>query len=126
MLERIITGALLVVAIIHLLPISGFAGASKLSSLYGIEIDTPNLEILLRHRAMLFGILGVFFAYAAFHAHLQPLALIAGFISVLSFFYLAYSVGEFNQAIQKVVVADVIALVALLIAAGLYLYQDSA
>lgn len=123
MSERIITGALLIVAIIHLLPLSGFAGVSRLSSLYGVEISDPNLEILMRHRSILFGVLGALFIYAAFQPPLQLIALIAGFVSVLSFFYLAYSVSGFNDAIQRVVIADVIALVALLIAAFFYLFQ---
>ena len=125
MLERVITAALLVVSVIHLLPITGFFGASKLSQLYGIDIADPNLEILMRHRAILFGILGVLFAYAAFQPKLQPLAFMIGFASVLSFFYLSYSVGGFNDAIRKVVIADIVALLALLIATTVYYYQKA-
>lgn len=125
MLERVITGALLIVAVIHLLPISGYLGISKLSSLYNINIDDPNLEILMRHRAMLFGILGGLFAYAAFQPNVQPVAFFAGFISVLSFFYLSYTVSDFNQAIKKIIIADVIALIALVIGAAVYVYRQS-
>jgi len=105
------------------LPIGGFVGASKLSSLYGINIDDPSLEILMRHRAILFGLLGAFIAYAAFQPQLQLLALIAGFVSVLSFFYLTFTVGGANAALQKVVVADVVALLALVVASCLYFYR---
>jgi hypothetical protein len=62
MFEKAITGLLLVVAAIHLVPITGFFGARQLSALYGIEVDSPDPEILMRHRAVRFGILGVFFA----------------------------------------------------------------
>ena len=62
MVERAISGLLLVVAVIHLLPIAGFVGVDRLGSLYGIEITDRNLEIMMRHRAILFGILGAFIA----------------------------------------------------------------
>ncbi|MGI9285120.1 MAG: phosphopantetheine adenylyltransferase [Pseudomonadales bacterium] len=121
--ERLIAGLLLVVAVIHLLPISGFLGAEKLSSLYGIEINNANLEILMRHRAMLFGILGGFFAYAAFAPAVQPMAFLAAVVSLSSFFFLSFSVGEFNDAIRKVVIADIVASVALFGAIVLYLLK---
>ena len=114
MTERWITGLMLIVAVIHLLPIGGFLGVERLNALYGIEVADRNLEILMRHRAVLFGILGAFFAYAAFHPSLQPLAFIAAGASLASFFYLAFATGEFNDAIRKVVVADVAATAALL------------
>ncbi len=123
MYERTITGLMLVVAVIHLLPISGFFGVERLASLYEIEITDGNLEILMRHRAMLFGILGVFLAYAAFKPAIQPIAFIAGFISVASFFFLSYSVGEFNDAIRKVIIVDIIASVSLLSAIVLYVVK---
>jgi hypothetical protein len=123
MYERTITGLMLVVAVIHLLPISGFFGVERLASLYEIEITDGNLEILMRHRAMLFGILGVFLAYAAFKPAIQPIAFIAGFISVASFFFLSYSVGEFNDAIRKVIFVDIIASVSLLVAIVLYVVK---
>ncbi len=120
MYERIITGLMLVVAVIHLLPISGFFGVERLATLYEIEITDSNLEILMRHRAILFGILGGFLAYAAFTPALQPIAFLAAFISVASFFFLSFSVGEFNDAIRKVVIADIVASVSLLGAIVLY------
>jgi len=123
MYERTITGLMLVVAVIHLLPISGFFGVERLTSLYEIEITDGNLEILMRHRAMLFGILGVFLAYAAFKPAIQPIAFIAAFISVSSFFFLSYSVGEFNDAIRKVIIVDIIASVSLLGAIVLYVVK---
>lgn len=125
MLERIISGSLLIVSIIHLLPITGMISASKLTLLYGVNIADPNLEILMRHRAVLFGILGVFFAFAGLQPSLQPIAFAIGFASVMSFFYLSISVGGFNQAIRKIHIADVAALIALLIALTAYLYKQT-
>ena len=83
---------LLVVGIIHILPLSGVLSAARLFELYGMTFDDPNLEILMRHRAVLFGLLGIFLICSAFMPSLQLPALIAGFLSVVSFLYLSYSV----------------------------------
>ncbi|MGB8222481.1 MAG: hypothetical protein WCF10_07830, partial [Polyangiales bacterium] len=89
MIARTITGLMLVVAVIHLVPIRGFFGAAQLEALYGIEVRDPNLVILMRHRAVLFGILGSFFVYAAFVPAVQPIAFLAASVSIASFFILA-------------------------------------
>lgn len=120
MYERIIAGLMLVVAVIHLLPITGFFGVERLTALYRIDIVDGNLEILMRHRAMLLGMLGAFFAYAAFQPAILPIAFLAAFISVVSFFILCFSVGEFNEAIRRVVIADIVASLSLLVAIVLY------
>ena len=124
MVERAISGLMLVVAVIHLLPITGFFGVDRLASLYGIEITDGNLEILMRHRAILFGILGAFFAYAAFNPALLPMAFIAAFASLASVFFLSLSVGDFSDSIRKVVVADVVASVCLMGSIVLYVVKN--
>lgn len=124
MRNRTITGSMLIVAVIHLLPLSGFFGGEHLASLYGITLQDPNLEILMRHRAILFAILGSFLAYAAFRPSLQPIAFVAAFMSISTFFYLAYAVGGFNAAIRKVVIVDAIAAIALAIAIIVYYSQQ--
>ncbi len=122
-MRHLITIMLVIVAIIHLLPLSGVAGSEKLSTLYGLDFSEPNLSILMRHRAVLFGVLGVFFAFAAFKPAYQPLALIAGFVSALSFLWLAWSTGNYNPQVARVFTADIIALACLLIAAIAYFYM---
>ena len=82
MVNRIITALLLVVAVIHMLPLSGFFGADRIIVLYGIDLVDPNIEILMRHRASLFGILGLFFGYAAFKPAVQPIAFVAALASL--------------------------------------------
>jgi hypothetical protein len=116
MIENAIKGLLLIVAVIHLLPVVGFFGTSSLQSLYGLEIHSPDLEVLMRHRAMLFGILGALFAYAAFHPPTRPVAYAAAAVSLLSFFYLAATVPNTTPAIRKIVIADLIATAALALA----------
>lgn len=105
------------VGIIHLLPLSGVLGPSRLAGLYGIPINEPNLEILMRHRAVLFGLLGVFLLYAAFRPSLQWIAILAGFISVSSFMVLAWSIGGYNAQLTTVFRVDIVALACLAVAA---------
>ena len=99
MMHMIISILLMIVAVIHLLPLSGVLSANRLTALYGISFDEPNLEILMRHRAVLFGLLCVFFIYAAFCVELQPIAFVAGFVSVISFILIANSVGDNNASV---------------------------
>jgi hypothetical protein len=61
--------------------------------------------------------LGAFLVYAAFRPELQAIALVAGFVSVVSFLAIAWSVGGYNAAIGRVVTADLVALLCLIIAA---------
>lgn len=121
-MRHLVTVMFVIVAIIHLLPLSGVIGSGKLSALYGLDFSEPNLSILMRHRAVLFGLLGGFFVFAAFKPVYQPLALIAGFVSLLSFLWLAWSTGNYNAQIARVFTADLIALACLVIAAITYFY----
>ena len=123
-MQKIITGLLIVVAVIHLFPITGVFGAERLWALYGLSLEEPNISILMRHRAILFGLFGLFFLYAAFKPALQPLAFIAGFTSVVSFIVLSWSVGAYNEAIGKVVRADMAAFISLLVAVVLYVISS--
>ena len=55
----LVPAMLILVGLIHLLPLSGVLGSERLASLYGLSFSEPNLAILMRHRAVLFGLLGV-------------------------------------------------------------------
>lgn len=122
-MRHLIAASLLVAAIIHLLPLAGVLGPERLSALYGIAFAESNLVLLMRHRAVLFGLLGVFLAIAAFRPAWRSAAFVAGFVSVVSFLVLAWSGGGYNAAIGRVVIADVVALVCLLIGGGMHLWQ---
>ncbi len=113
----VVSTALVLVALIHALPIVGVLGKAKLSQLYGIPVQEANLELLLRHRAVLFGLLATFLAYAAFRPELHRIALVAGFVSVISFLVLAHPTGSLNTALTTVVRADWVALVFLVVGA---------
>jgi len=119
-MRYLVSASLILAGIIHLLPLSGLLGADRLTALYGLDFSEPSLSILMRHRAVLFGLLGAFLVFAAFRPSLQPLAFIAAFVSVLSFLLLAWSSGDYNPQVGRVVTADLVALVALVIGAAAY------
>lgn len=123
-MRHIVTLALLIVGTIHLLPLSGALGGERLAALYGIAFDEPNLALLMRHRAVLFGLLGGFLLVAAFRRAFQPAGFVAGFVSVVSFLWLAWSAGEYNVAIGRVVVADVVVLACLIAGLAAWLIAE--
>lgn len=116
MREKTISFMCIVIALIHFVPLSGFVGAAQLESLYGISITSPDLEILMRHRAVLFGILGGVFAIAAFKPIYQPIAFVIAACTLLPFFYLVAISENYNESIAGIVVGDIVALIALIIA----------
>ena len=120
-MSKLIAVLLLVAGAIHLLPLVGVLGGERLNALYGIALDEPNLQILMRHRAVLFGLLGVLLVAAAFIPTLRGAALVGGLVSVLAFLLLAWNTTVYNEALRRVVVADWIALACLVPALALHL-----
>jgi len=126
-MNLIISISLMIVAIIHILPLFGAQGNNALNKMYGLVIEESNISILMRHRAILFGIVAMILIYAIFFPMYRPMAILIGFVSVISFLILAWSVGGINDPLKRVVIADLIALISLIIATSAYLmqiYQD--
>ncbi len=110
---------LLAVALINLLPVLGLLSAERLAQGYGITITDNDLHILLRHRALMFGIIGGFMIYALFVPAAQVAAMVMAGISMVGFLVLALTLGPYNDALRTVVVVDIVGIVALAIAAVL-------
>jgi hypothetical protein len=124
-MRYLVSAMLVVVAVIHLLPLSGMLGSERLAALYGLSFNEPNLAILMRHRAVLFGLLGLFFLFAAFRPLFQTVAFVAGFISVVSFLWLAWSVGGYNAQVARVFMVDIVALACLIIGIAAHVYTQN-
>lgn len=112
------TALVLVAAAINLAPVLGAFAPERMIALYGVGMEDPNLQILMRHRAVLFGIVGGLMVAAAFHSPLRTLGYVVGFASMLSFLLIAWWVGGYSAAIQRVILVDVVGIAALA-AAGL-------
>jgi hypothetical protein len=109
--------ALLISSLIHLLPVPGVMGAATLARLYGIEVVDANTSILLQHRALLFGVLGLLMLCAIAAPSLRVTVLTVALFSASSFIAVALRVGDYNASIARVVTADAVA--SILLAAGL-------
>jgi hypothetical protein len=122
-MRPLVTVVLLVVAAIHVLPVAGVLGAARLEALYGVPVRGPDLEILLRHRAVLFGILAGGIAVAAFRPDWHGPALLVATASVVSFLAIAGWVGGYGAPIATVVRADLVALALLAVGGVAHLAQ---
>lgn len=125
-MHRLVPAVLLLVALIHALPLAGVLSAAALQRLYGLPVDNAPLELLLRHRAVLFGLLAAFLAHAAFRPALHGLALMAAVVSVGTFLVLGLLVGPLNRELTTVFRVDLVALVLLGVATGVHLRRESA
>jgi hypothetical protein len=106
-MERLVAVLYLVAAAGNLAPAVGALGAARLEALYGIAFADPSLVVLMRHRALLLGIVGSLLAVAAFRPAWRGPALAAGLMSMVSFCALVFAEVESNAAIRRVAVLDV-------------------
>lgn len=107
-MERFASALYLIVGLGNLLPVTGVLSAVRLEALYGVAIGDPNLLVLMRHRAVLFGIVGALLVAAAFRPVWRAAALAAGWVSMLSFVALAWLVGDVNAELRRVAVVDLV------------------
>ena len=126
MINKVRTGLMILVGIINFLPVLAVTSIDRLAFAYDIDVSGPDMEILLRHRALMFGILGGFIIYAAFKPALRNAALWMAFISMAGFVILAGMVGGYNASMQSVVNMDFLALAALVVIVVLNILQKMA
>lgn len=121
MSKKISALLLVAVGLLNLLPLIGVISTEQLNNLYGISVESPDLETLMRHRAVMLGLIGGFMLLSAFRSSLQVIAATIGLISMSSFVILAYLSGETGVEVDRVVIADI----AGSIAAGLVLILNA-
>jgi hypothetical protein len=108
--------SLFLTGIVNILPAMGAFFPTKMKDAYGIDVLDVNFELLLRHRAVLFAIVGSFMLYSAATKNNMALATIMGLISMLSFIILYYVIGDgINEPLTKVMKIDVVASLILLV-----------
>lgn len=118
--ERTVFIGLLLVGVVHLLPATVAFAPSRLPAAYGVTVDGPDLGLLLRHRAVLLGLVGAACVAAAFAPSLRGAVVIGALLSVTSFVVLAVATPGTGSATGRVARIDVGAAV-LLLAVGLLL-----
>jgi hypothetical protein len=110
-MKWLVPAMLALVALIHLAPLAGVFGVARMEAAYGVEIAGPDLAVLMRHRAVLFGLLGAFMLLAVFVRALQPWALGMALLAACAFVLLAWSTPGHNANLSRVAWVDVAAAV---------------
>jgi len=108
---------LFIVGLINFLPVIGVLSAEKLSTAYSIELIGNDIVILMRHRALLFGIIGGFIFFSLFKPSYQEAAMVMAAISMVGFLYFIWAVDGHNAALSKIAMVDVVGIICLLVAA---------
>ena len=119
-MSALVPVSLVVAGVVHLLPIVGVAGGERLAALYGVPVAEPGLDLLLRHRAVLFGLLGAFLLYAAAVPAARSAAFVAGVVSAGAFVVLAWGEAGLGTELARVLRIDVAVLVALAVGGALH------
>jgi len=123
-MELVFRICLFIAGIINVLPSILAFIPNKISHSYGIEMPNSNYELLLRHRAVLFGIIGGIMIYSAITKKNYSLAVCIGLISMISFIILYKLVnGSINPELNKVMKIDLVGIIILLIGFALYKFN---
>jgi hypothetical protein len=110
---------LFIVGVINFLPVLGVLSAARLSQAYAIELDGNDLVILMRHRALLFGIVGGFILYSAFVPGYQAAAMVMAALSMLGYIFLLWQEGGYNASLHRIMLVDIAGIICLAAAAVL-------
>lgn len=114
--ERCVQLVLLLAAVIHVAPVTGLAGAEALQRLYGVDLADPATLMLMRHRAVLFALVGLPLAIGVFLPTWRVPALTGALVSLGAFLGLAATLPSLNPALLRAVHID-IGLIALIVPA---------
>ena len=124
-METIFRITLFLAGIINLIPSLLAFLPDNISKSYGIEIPNGNYELLLRHRAILFGIIGGLIIYSAIVKKNYKIATTVGLISMGSFILLFVLIDkDINLELKKVMIFDIVATVILCIGTLLMLLKS--
>ncbi|MEV6425253.1 hypothetical protein [Streptomyces sp. NPDC051662] len=120
--DRLTTALFVVVGAVNLLPGVVALAPSQIATAYGVSVDGPDsadLTVLLRHRAVLLGLVGIALLCAAFIPSMRVPALVGGAVSMGSFLLFAYSTPALNDATMRVARIDIAAIALLAVTAVL-------
>lgn len=105
-MNRFVGAVLWLAGALHLLPALGLLGGDRLMALYGVAIADPALLLLMQHRALMFGLLGVLMVAGGFVPALRTVMVAVALASTLGFSLLARSGGATTPALQRVAWID--------------------
>ncbi len=123
MKDWIVSGLLLIVGILNLAPAIVFFSPERSLSLYAIDVSETNLSVVMRHRAVMLGLLGLALIYGAFRKEFVVPAIVAALIGKAAFLYLVYSSAGVNQELGRVALFDIAAIGLLLAALAIHIFS---
>ena len=119
-METIFRITLFIAGAINILPSLLTFLPEKIATSYGIEIPNANFELLLRHRAVLFGIVGGLMIFSAVTKKYYSISVIVGLTSMVSFILLYFLMNGINVELEKVMKIDFVGVVILILGFVLY------
>ena len=115
-MNKLLIASLLTVAVVNLLPVLGLFSSAQLHKAYGVAVSDPNMQILLRHRALLFGILGCFVLASIAIPEWRFVALVMAGVSMASFVLLVFIYDNNNVHLLRIAYVDIFGLVVWMLA----------
>jgi hypothetical protein len=125
-MRHVATALFLGVGLINLAPAVGVIGSESLQTLYGLSVPQGDLALLMRHRAVLLGLVGAILVVAAFRSSHRRMATLAGLVSMVSFVLLAVLEPPTTPQIERVLLVDYMAILMLIAAAAISRHSPSA
>ena len=123
-MELLLRICLFLTGMLNLLPAVLAFAPHKIRSSYGIDLPDANYELLLRHRAVLFGIVGGIMLVAAIARKGYFTAVLIGLTSMVSFIVLYYVVdGSINSELTKIMQIDIVGVLILVVGYGLFRFK---
>lgn len=108
---------------VNMLPVVGALSASSVSRLYAVDVPDADLELMLRHRAILLTIVGCLLVAAAFRSELRVAAAAAGLASMGAYVVLACAIPGANANLMRVAHVDIMGVVILITALAAHVRQ---
>lgn len=123
---RIVSILLFLVGLLNLTPAVVFFAPSRSLSLYGVELPADDIGIMVRHRAVLLGLLGAAMIYAAFRKQVVVPVVTAALVGKAAFLYLIWTASRHTAEMERVAMFDIAAVVVLIAALVLHLSSREA
>lgn len=123
--ERATQALLIIVGLVHVLPSFVAFSPDAAQTAYGIDLTSGDVEVLLRHRAVLLGLLGCGLIVAAFMEALRTAMIGAAAVSMGTFLVLVATTEGLNAETLRVAWIDVAALVGLALAVAALPAKDT-
>ncbi|MBF6355538.1 phosphopantetheine adenylyltransferase [Nocardia higoensis] len=101
--------ALIAVGVLNAVPALGVVSVQRMREAYGLHAVDENVGLLLRHRAVLFGVLGIGLIVGARRPRWREPAIAANAVSLVSFPALAAATESVAPQLTRVAAVDVAA-----------------